>query len=181
MNHFADRLAEAVKAKGNPICIGLDPRFESLPPSIRARHAAQGRPLASVIPPGPENPLGPFALQLAEKGYFIHGTNQPIGVGRRISSGCIRLYNPHIAALVERVERGERVQVVEQPYKVGWHDGALYLEAHPTHSAEEAGRSHSPFVAEIIRATSERTVDINWPLALATARAAVGLPVRISR
>src|SRR4051794_9427706 len=36
--HFADRLAEAVRAKGNPVCVGLDPRWESLPLAIRQRH-----------------------------------------------------------------------------------------------------------------------------------------------
>jgi orotidine-5'-phosphate decarboxylase len=38
MNHFADRLAAAVRAKGNAVCVGLDPRWESLPFSVRQRH-----------------------------------------------------------------------------------------------------------------------------------------------
>jgi orotidine-5'-phosphate decarboxylase len=38
MQHFADRLASAVRTKGNPLCVGLDPRWESLPESLRARH-----------------------------------------------------------------------------------------------------------------------------------------------
>ena len=29
--HFADRLEKAIKSKGNPICVGLDPRFDKLP------------------------------------------------------------------------------------------------------------------------------------------------------
>ena len=41
MNHFADRLAEAIRAKGNPLCVGIDPRWESLPASIRQKHAEQ--------------------------------------------------------------------------------------------------------------------------------------------
>ena len=39
MTHFADRLAAAVRAKGTGLCVGLDPRLESLPRSIRQRHA----------------------------------------------------------------------------------------------------------------------------------------------
>jgi orotidine-5'-phosphate decarboxylase len=39
MTHFADRLAAAVRAKGTVLCVGLDPRLESLPDSIRERHA----------------------------------------------------------------------------------------------------------------------------------------------
>jgi orotidine-5'-phosphate decarboxylase len=38
MNHFADRLAAAVCNKGNAVCVGLDPRWESLPVSLRGRH-----------------------------------------------------------------------------------------------------------------------------------------------
>jgi len=46
MQHFADRLAAAVRAKGNAVCIGLDPRWESLPVSVRQRHV--GATLESV-------------------------------------------------------------------------------------------------------------------------------------
>jgi orotidine-5'-phosphate decarboxylase len=35
MAHFADRLAEAVEAKGNPCAVGLDPKFESIPAPLR--------------------------------------------------------------------------------------------------------------------------------------------------
>jgi orotidine-5'-phosphate decarboxylase len=38
MDHFADRLAAAVRSKGNPVCVGLDPRWESLPRELRDRH-----------------------------------------------------------------------------------------------------------------------------------------------
>ena len=42
MIHFADRLAAAVRAKGNAVCVGLDPRWESLPQDVRARHGNAG-------------------------------------------------------------------------------------------------------------------------------------------
>jgi orotidine-5'-phosphate decarboxylase len=35
--HFADRLEQAIKGKGNPICVGLDPRFDSLPAELRKK------------------------------------------------------------------------------------------------------------------------------------------------
>jgi orotidine-5'-phosphate decarboxylase len=38
MPHFADRLAAAVRAKGTALCVGLDPRVESLPKVLRDRH-----------------------------------------------------------------------------------------------------------------------------------------------
>jgi orotidine-5'-phosphate decarboxylase len=40
MTHFADRLAAAIRAKGNPLCVGLDPRWESLPEEVRGRHGS---------------------------------------------------------------------------------------------------------------------------------------------
>ena len=40
MDHFADRLAAAVRAKGNAVCVGLDPRWESLPLEVRQRHGS---------------------------------------------------------------------------------------------------------------------------------------------
>jgi orotidine-5'-phosphate decarboxylase len=42
MPHFADRLAAAVRRKGNALCVGLDPRWESLPLEVRARHEGRG-------------------------------------------------------------------------------------------------------------------------------------------
>jgi orotidine-5'-phosphate decarboxylase len=38
MDHFADRLAAAVWAKGNAVCVGLDPRWDALPRALRQRH-----------------------------------------------------------------------------------------------------------------------------------------------
>jgi orotidine-5'-phosphate decarboxylase len=38
MNHFADRIAEAIRRKGTPLCVGLDPRWELLPEEVRRRH-----------------------------------------------------------------------------------------------------------------------------------------------
>jgi L,D-transpeptidase ErfK/SrfK len=148
------------------------------PESIRARHAAEGDLLPRQVPPGPENPLGAFAVQLERKGYFIHGTNQPIGVGRRVSSGCIRMYEPHISDLVHKLAKGSQVRVIRQPYKVAWHEGDLYMEAHPPEV--DSGRDHSGFVAQIIKATSSQPIEVDWPRAFEAARAGLGLPVKIS-
>lgn len=41
MSSYPDRLAAAVHRKG-PLCVGLDPRWEQLPESIRAKHRAAG-------------------------------------------------------------------------------------------------------------------------------------------
>jgi len=61
------------------------------PESIRKEHAEDGRPLPQVVPPGPDNPLGAFAMRLSIPGYLIHSTNRPAGVGMRVTHGCIRM------------------------------------------------------------------------------------------
>jgi L,D-transpeptidase ErfK/SrfK len=102
-----------------------------VPASIRKEHAERGDPLPSVVPPGPDNPLGAYAMTLSLPGYLIHGTNKPAGVGMRSSHGCIRLYPEDIEALFPRVARGTTVTLVNQPVLAGWRDGQLYLEVHP--------------------------------------------------
>lgn len=101
-----------------------------VPASVRAEHSERGEPLPRVVPPGPDNPLGRFALTLSLPGYLIHGTNKPAGVGMRVSHGCIRLYPRDIAELFQRVPDGTPVHIVNQPVLAGWRDGVLYLEVH---------------------------------------------------
>lgn len=101
-----------------------------VPASVRREHAELGDPLPAVVPPGPDNPLGTRVLQLEMPGYLIHGTNQPYGVGMRVSHGCIRLYPENIETLYELVDIGESVTIVNEPYLLGWLDGGWYFESH---------------------------------------------------
>jgi L,D-transpeptidase ErfK/SrfK len=98
------------------------------PPSIRAERPE----LPAFIGPGPDNPLGEFALHLGWKNFLIHGTNKPDGVGRNVSHGCIRLYPEDIARLFHEVTVGTPVRFVDQAVLTGWIDGRLYIEIHPT-------------------------------------------------
>ena len=101
-----------------------------VPASIRKEHAEAGNPLPSQVPAGPDNPLGKYVLLLGMPGYLIHGTNQPYGVGMRVSHGCVRLYPENIEPLFELVAIGTPVTIVNQPYLVAWDQGELLLEAH---------------------------------------------------
>ena len=102
-----------------------------VPASVRKEHAELGDPLPRIVPPGPDNPLGRFALKLDMPGYLIHGTNKPYGVGMRVSHGCVRLYPENIETLYPLIARGDAVTIVNQPYLVGSLNGELYLESHP--------------------------------------------------
>jgi L,D-transpeptidase ErfK/SrfK len=89
-----------------------------------------GDPLPAVVPPGPENPLGTRVLKLDMPGYLIHGTNQPYGVGMRVSHGCVRLYPENIEYLFELIDVGVPVTIINEPYLLGRSNGELYFEAH---------------------------------------------------
>ena len=101
-----------------------------VPASVRREHEELGDPLPAVVPPGPDNPLGRHVLKLDIPGYLIHGTNQPYGVGMRVSHGCVRLYPENIEYLYDLVAIGEPVHIINEPYLVGMKDGDLYFESH---------------------------------------------------
>ena len=109
------------------------------PESIRKEHAADGDILPVVVPPGPHNPLGAYALNLAIRGYLIHGTDidKIFGIGMQITHGCIRMYPEDIEELYNSVKVGTPVYIVKQPIKVGWLNNVLYIEAHPDLEGEE--------------------------------------------
>jgi L,D-transpeptidase ErfK/SrfK len=112
------------------------------PESIRAEAAAEGGYLPSYVPPGPDNPMGAYAIYLDIPGYRIHGTNKPYGVGIRATHGCVRLYPEDIEALFEQVKSGTKVQIVSQPVKFGWRGDTLYMEVHPPLEEDLDGNLH---------------------------------------
>ncbi|MFA6920728.1 MAG: L,D-transpeptidase family protein [Gallionella sp.] len=92
---------------------------------------AENPGLPPIIPAGPDNPLGAYAMSLDWESFAIHGTNRPYGVGKRSSHGCIRLYPEDIAQLFMAVDVGTKVTVIDAPYKLGWQENKLWLEVTP--------------------------------------------------
>lgn len=146
--------------------------------------------LPVVVEPGPENPLGTHAIYLGWPTYAIHGTNRPFGIGRRVSSGCIRMYPRNIIALYDYIPVGTPVTVVDQPVKVGWIGDELFLEATvPVDLAiemEETGRVKAPQLTEdelamITKAAGEHKDRLNWPLIRKAVSERAGYPVAIAR
>ncbi len=104
-----------------------DPNW-TVPASIRA----QDHKLPAVVPAGPDNPLGQYAMNLGWPGYLIHGTNHPYSIGRPSSHGCMRLYPEDIQALYGQVAVGDAVTVIDTPMTLGQNGGDLYLQVTPT-------------------------------------------------
>ncbi|PSW16000.1 peptidase [Photobacterium rosenbergii] len=96
--------------------------------------------LPAVVPAGPENPMGEYAMRLSYGSgqYLIHGTNKDFGIGMRVSSGCIRMNPWDVEWLFNQVGRGTRVQIINQPVKHTVEpDGSVYVEVHEPLSRNE--------------------------------------------
>lgn len=102
-----------------------------VPKSIRDDYFQKnGQEHPKEVAPGPDNPLGDYAIYLHMDGYLIHGNNAPETIGRRVSSGCIRMFNADVAKLYGYVHRGTPVHFIFYSNKAGWMNGQLYLESH---------------------------------------------------
>jgi L,D-transpeptidase ErfK/SrfK len=155
------------------------------PKSVRETHLKDdGDILPAFIPPGPDNPLGDYALRLGitRGSYLIHGTNKPVGVGMQITHGCIRLYPEDIEHLFAEVPVGMTVRIVNQRIKTGWVDGALYLEVHhPLDGMDPKDvEDLTALTRSIVVATAQRRVIIDWDTAERVFQQADGAPTRIS-
>ena len=101
-----------------------------VPASIAEDHRKKGDPLPAKVLPGPQNPLGEYALYLSKATYLIHGTNKPASIGLRATNGCIRLYPEDVKKLYENTPIKTPVCIVNQPYLLGQWNGVVYLEVH---------------------------------------------------
>ena len=176
------------------------------PQSVRDEHAAEGRPLARIVPAGPDNPLGTRAMRLGLPGYLIHGTNRPAGVGMRVTHGCLRMFPEDIRYLFEYVAVNTSVRIINEPVKIGWQGDALVLEVHPVLEAAPVetvdeptpddnfeptpddavepvdivvdGKDPLTYVTEqFIVATTERPGQLDWSLVEAAISRSDGMPV----
>jgi len=154
-----------------------------------ARMRKEDPALPAVVPPGPDNPMGSRALYLALRPYAIHGTNKQFAVGRRVSSGCIRMYKKDIEELYERVRPGTKVLIVDQPVKLGWINDQLYIEAHPTQKQSDELTFGKPvhatmtdaIAADVRAAAGPHSKRLDWTVVKKAAAERRGYPVRITR
>ena len=153
-----------------------------VPASVRREHAEMGNPLPAVMPPGRDNPLGSRVLKLDMPGYLIHGTNQPYGVGMRVSHGCVRLYPENIELLYELVDVGELVTIVNEPFQFGRRDGMLFFEAHTPLEDDELPADQR-LVAIVEQQVDARGIPLNSHLrdhVRTIAASASGIPVALA-
>ncbi len=132
--------------------------------------------LPARVPPGPDNPLGSHALRLSWGSILIHGTDEPYGVGRKASHGCIRLYPEDIPHLYDVIPLKTPVVMLHEPLKVGVRRGRVYVEVHSDPDVRiDLG-------AEARRLLSERglTPRVDTRKLLAALEGKRGIPVDVS-
>lgn len=150
-----------------------------IPESIRAEHIRERNdPRTSIAGGDPENPLGPYRLELTLPLYALHGSNMPWGVGMQVSHGCIRLYNEDIAVLFREVQVGSPGEFLYQPIKVGTRAGQIFVEVHPDIYAL---RGNLEDEADQILARNGWTDRIDRGRLLRALKDQSGLPTLISR
>jgi L,D-transpeptidase ErfK/SrfK len=155
------------------------------PASVRKEHIEKGDPLPAVVPPGPDNPLGEYAMRLGIPGgaYMIHGTNRPAGVGMQVTHGCIRMFPEDIEEFFKLIPVNTKVNLIDQTTKVGWNRGRLVVERHPPLEGSTDPLHSNP--AELKRrleaAMAGRNVDLDWTVAQRVFEMANGVPAPVGR
>ncbi|TKK12450.1 L,D-transpeptidase [Enterobacter cancerogenus] len=153
-------------------------------PTVHERqdYLKEGIRLPAIVPAGPDNPMGNYALYIGNQ-YAIHGTNANFGIGLRVSHGCIRLRNDDIKYLFDNVPTGTRVQFINQPVKISKeNDGSIWIEVHQPLSHSEADLQSEkdlplPFSIELLSLIQKGVVD-NKKVDLAITERS-GIPLRI--
>ncbi|WP_437891458.1 L,D-transpeptidase [Phytobacter sp. V91] len=151
--------------------------------NTRREYAKQGLTLPAMVPAGPDNPMGLYAIYIG-KLYAIHGTNANFGIGLRVSQGCIRLRNDDIKYLFDNVPVGTRVQIIDQPVKATIEpDGSRWVEVHEPLSRNRAEYESDdkvplPLTPALRSVINGDGVDVHHAQAVLERRS--GMPVNLS-
>jgi L,D-transpeptidase ErfK/SrfK len=138
----------------------------------------QGIVLPKIMPPGKDNPLGPYAIYTSVPTYLIHSTIFPESIGKRASFGCIRMFESDIQEFFPIVEEGIPVSIINAPVKVGWQHKTLYMEAHPPLEEHTEGprATLSGMVKQIVEITQNKPTLIDWQAVSYIAKERDGMP-----
>ena len=166
-------LTSIVDKKANPIWV--------VPDSIHKEHEDKGDMLPGVVPAGPNNPLGLYAMRLGFPSYLIHGTNKPYGIGMQISHGCVQLYPEDIEVLFKNASVGMPVRIIHEPYLTAWDHDMLYLEANEPLQKWEQNKAQlkKKLLKQLQQISAKRKVSIDWTRVDEILERADGIPTPI--
>jgi L,D-transpeptidase ErfK/SrfK len=144
--------------------------------------------LPAIVPAGPDNPMGAYAIYLGTGSYAIHGTNRPYGIGKRSSHGCIRMYPEDIEVLFDLVKEGTKVTIIDKPYAIGWRGDNLYMTVTPTQEqADVISEEYAPPVPVTIPEIYDevkrvaKDAPVNWYAVEDAMGKQSGVPVLIAK
>ena len=102
-----------------------------VPLSIREEMATKGQPVETLVPPGPDNPLGRYCLRTSISGVLLHETIWPTSVYQFRSHACIRIMAEHMEKFFQGVRVGTQGEIIYEPVKVALTpEGRIFLEVH---------------------------------------------------
>lgn len=155
----------------------------TMPLSVYKEAQENGNKGRRLVPPGPDNPLGDFAMQLNADGILIHGTNKPFSIGMRVSHGCLRLYPEDIRSLIAVVPKGTSVHIVEQPYKFGRENNVLFMEAHEpaVNNKIQNGINLTPVILGAVQSGAGQLSSEEWEHIVSLAGQHTGVPTPLMK
>ncbi len=89
-----------------------------VPLSIREEMATKGERIETTVLPGPDNPLGRYALRTSISGVLLHETIWPTSVYQFRSHACIRIMAEHMEKFFQDVRVGTQGEIIYEPVKV---------------------------------------------------------------
>lgn len=101
-----------------------------VPESIQWKMQMEGKPVKKIVPPGPDNPLGRYALDTTIPRVVIHETIWPTSVYQYRSHGCIRVLPENMERFFHEVEINMSGELIYMPVKVAVIEERVYLEVH---------------------------------------------------
>jgi L,D-transpeptidase ErfK/SrfK len=151
-----------------------------VPASIQKEMAEQGREVKTVVPAGPDNPLGVRWIGFGNGSFGFHGTLVPASIKHYASHGCVRFLRHDIVDLFDRVEIGTPVHVVYQPVLLAADARGIWLSVYPdiykqnfdcegavlalARRAGVASRLNWKSVRQLIREADGIVADVSKPL-----------------
>lgn len=133
-----------------------------IPPSIQKEMEENGEEVVEVVPPGPKNPLGKYAMRTTLAGIMIHSTTRPASINSYSSHGCIRVMPEHMERLFKAVSVPMQGEIVYQPVKIEvTGDGRVFLEV----NNDSYGKLED-FTAEVRRVINKQSAGsrVSWQM-----------------
>lgn len=148
------------------------------PEDIREFNLQQGVVLPKVMPPGPDNPLGKYAIYMKIPTYLMHSTIFPESIGTRASFGCLRMYESDIEGFFPTITPGIPVEILNMPTKVGWQNDFLYMEVNPPleEHQNEMEATIPGMVHRIVEITANQPTLVDWQAVSFIAKEKDGIP-----